>query len=348
MSPRPLASDRPDHTPRREICGMIGAAMVTKRKREPGRGADDATESTRTVLIALGANVGVAVAKTVAAVLSGSASMIAEAAHSWADTGNEVFLLIADRRSKRPRDAQHPLGYGREAYMWSLLAAVGLFAAGAMVSVWHGVADMIQGGSSLGDARVAYLVLVIALVMESTSLRQAVHQLRREAEVYHRDVLEHALETSDPTLRGVFAEDSAAVIGIALAFAGIGLHQLTGNAVWDSLASILIGILLGVIAVILIDRNRRFIAGEAGSDELRDVVVARIEALPDVAAVRFVRLIYVGPRRLFLVASVDLAGDAPESHVAKKLRRLEHQLESDPHIVDAVLTIADPDDADRI
>jgi divalent metal cation (Fe/Co/Zn/Cd) transporter len=114
-----------------------------------------------------------------------------------------------------------------------------------------------------------------------------------------------------------------ALIGIALAFGGIGLHQLTGNALWDSLASILIGILLGVIAVVLIDRNRRFIAGEPGSSELREATVARIEALPDVAAVRFLRLLYVGPKLLFLVASVDLAGDAPESDVAKKLRRLD-------------------------
>jgi len=306
----------------------------------------DASESTRTVLVALGANAAVAIAKTVAGVVSGSASMIAEAAHSWADTGNEVFLLIADRRSRRPPDARHPLGHGREAYMWSLLAAVGLFVVGAVVSVWHGVSDIMHPDSSRGDYRVAYLVLGIALVMEAISLRQVVHQLRGEAEVYHRDLLEHALVTSDPTVRAVFAEDSAALIGIALAFGGIGLHQLTGDALWDALGSILIGILLGVIAVVLIDRNRRFITGEPGSDELRAATVARIEALPDVAAVRFVRLIYVGPRLLFLVASVDLVGDDTESHVAKKLRRLERELESDPHIVDAVLTIADPDERD--
>src|ERR1700741_1037333 len=152
---------------------MIAAGMATKRKLDLRRAGahHDATESTRTVLMALGANAGVAVAKTAAGALSGSASMIAEAAHSWADTGNEVFLLIADRRSKRHPEAQHPLGYGREAYMWSRLAGVGLFAAGAVVSVWHGVADIIQGGSSLGAYQVAYLVLTIALVMEGTSLR---------------------------------------------------------------------------------------------------------------------------------------------------------------------------------
>jgi cation diffusion facilitator family transporter len=306
----------------------------------------DETESTRTVLVALGANAAVAVAKTVAGVFSGSASMVAEAAHSWADTGNEVFLLIADRRSRRPPDARHPLGHGREAYVWSLLAAVGLFVVGAVVSVWHGISDIVDAQSSRGDYRVAYLVLAIALVVESISLHQAVSQLRSEASAYHRDLLEYALATSDPTVRAVFAEDSAALIGIALAFGGIGLHQLTGNAVWDAVGSILIGVLLGVIAVVLIDRNRRFLTGEPGSDQLREAVIARIKALPDVAAVRFVRLVYVGPKLLFLVGGVDLVGDYAESNVAKKLRRLEGELESDPHIVDAVLTIADPDERD--
>ncbi len=193
-------------------------------------------ESTRTVVVALVANGLIAIAKSIASVMSGSASMMAEAAHSWADTGNQVFLLIADRRS------------------------------------------------------------------------------------------------------------SAAVIGIVIAVAGIGLHQLTGNAVWDAIGSILVGILLGVIAVVLIDRNRRFLTGEPASDELRDAVVARIEALPEVAEVRFIRLVFVGPKRLFVVASVDLVGDDTESHVARTLRRLESELEYDPHIADAVLTIADPED----
>ena len=307
-------------------------------------GLAESGESTRTVVVALTVNTTVAVAKTVAAVLSGSASMVAEAAHSWADTGNQIFLWIADRRSRRPVDARHPLGYGREAYVWALLAAVGLFVTGASVSVWHGISDLVRGESSTGDYRFAYAALLIALVMESTSLVQAVRQLRDEAHLYHRDLLEHAMRTSDPTTRAVFAEDSAAVIGIVIAFLGIGLHQLTGNPMWDAIGSILVGVLLGVVAVVLIDRNRRFLTGEPGSEELNEAVVARISELPDVAAVRFVRLIYVGPKRLFLVASVDLVGDQVESRVARTLRRLERDLEREPMIVDAVLTIADPDE----
>ena len=125
------------------------------------------------------------------------------------------------------------------------------------------------------------------------------------------------------------------------------LHQATGNAAWDAVGSILVGLLLGVVAVLLIDRNRRFLVGEPASPQLRAAAVDRIQQLPEVAAVRFLRLVFVGPKQLFLVASVDLAGDQVESRVAHTLRRLEEQLQADPYIVDAVVTIAEPDQLDR-
>jgi cation diffusion facilitator family transporter len=302
-------------------------------------------ESTLTVLVALGANLAIAVAKTVAAVLSGSASMLAEATHSWADTGNEVLLLIANRRSGRPADDRRPLGYGREAYVWSLLAAIGLFVVGASVSIWHGVSELIGGEQTEGrDYALAYTVLAIAFVLEGISFSQAVRQLRAEAHRLDRDLLAHALQTSDPTVRAVFAEDAAALIGIVIATAGIALHELTGVAAWDAVGSILVGVLLGVVAVLLIDRNRRFLTGEPGSEQLRDAAKSRLEQLPDVATVRYLRLEFIGPKQLFLVASVDLTGDEAESSVARRLRRLERELETDPYVVDAVLTVSEPDD----
>jgi cation diffusion facilitator family transporter len=316
----------------------------------PGRrsvlrvGATEAhTESTLTVLVALAANAAIAVAKTIAAVLSGSASMAAEALHSWADTGNQGLLMVANRRSRRPPDEERPLGYGREAYVWSLLAAVGLFVIGGSLSVWHGVTELLHGESSGQHYAVAYIVLAVAFVLESVSMLQALRQLRREADTYERDLFSYVLETSDPTTRAVFAEDSAALAGIVFAALGIGLHQLTGNAIWDGVGSILVGILLGVVAVVLIDRNRRFLVGEPANPRLREAAIARIERLPEVAAVRFVRLVFVGPKQLFLVAGVDLVGDPVESLVAHTLRRLERELEADSYVVDAVLTIAEPD-----
>lgn len=309
--------------------------------------AATAGESTVTVLIAFGANLAVAGAKTVAAVLTGSASMTAEAAHSWADSGNQGLLAIANRRSRRPPDIDRPFGYGREAYVWSLLAAAGLFVVGGSLSVWHGITELRHGESGPENYLVAYIVLAVAFALESVSLIQAVRQLRTEAHRFDKDLLDHVLETSDPTTRAVFAEDTAALIGILIAAAGIGLHQLTGDAAWDAVGSILVGLLLGVIAVILIDRNRRFLVGEPASPRVREAAIRRIERLPEVAAVRFVRLVFVGPKQLFLVASVDLEGHAAESRIARTLRQLETQLQDDPYIVDAVLTIAEPDELEQ-
>ena len=302
-------------------------------------------ESTLTVLVAFGANFAIAVAKTAAAAVSGSASMLAEAAHSWADTGNEVFLMIANRRSARPPDPRRPLGYGREAYVWSLLAAVGLFVVGASVSIWHGVSELIGGEQASGrDYLLAYAVLAISFVLEGISFLQAFRQLRGEAHRLERDLFTHALETSDPTVRGVFAEDAAALLGIVIATVSIAMHELTGAAAWDAIGSILVGVLLGVVAVLLIDRNRRFLTGEPGSADLREAAIARVQQLPDVATVRYLRLEFIGPRQLFLVASVDLTGDDAESSVARRLRRLEREVETFPYVVDAVLTVSEPDD----
>lgn len=300
-------------------------------------------ESTRTVVIAFAANAVVATVKTVAAVISGSASMVAESTHSWADTGNQVFLMVARRRSSRAADSSHPLGYGREAYVWSLLAAVGLFVVGAAVSVWHGITELVRAPTGHEDYLIAYIVLAVAFVFEGTSLVQATRQLRREAQRYDRDLLEHALATSDPTTRAVFAEDSAALVGLVIAAAGIGLHQLTGNAAWDAVGSILVGCLLAVVAVVLIDRNRRFLTGEPASSQLYTAARTRLAELPDVEKVRYLRLEFIGPKQLFLVASVDLVGDDTEAHVGHRLRILERRLEDTPLIAEAVLTVADPD-----
>lgn len=300
-------------------------------------------ESTLTVVVAFVANFAIAVAKTVVALFTGSASMLAESAHSWADTGNEVLLLIADRRSRRPPDSAHPLGYGREAYVWSMFAALGLFTAGAVVSVWNGVSKLFADSEDTSYLW-AYVVLVVAFVLEGISFLQAFRQTRQEAQRLDRDVLQHALATSDPTLRAVFAEDSAALVGLLVAGLGIVLHQVTGNAAYDAAGSILVGLLLGVVAVVLINRNLRFLTGQESDTRIRDGALDRLKAMPEVARVAYLRLEFVGPRQLVLVASVDLRGEEPESRVAYTLRDLEGRLEQDRLILDAVLTLATPDE----
>jgi cation diffusion facilitator family transporter len=300
-------------------------------------------ESTTTVIIAFAANCAIAVAKTVVALITGSASMLAESAHSWADTGNEVLLLIADKRGKRAPDASHPFGYGREAYVWSMFAALGLFTAGAVVSVWNGVSKLFESSEDTSYFW-AYVVLGIAFVLEGVSFAQAFKQTRKEAKRLDRDVLQHALATSDPTLRAVFAEDAAALVGLVVAAVGIFLHQVTGDAVYDAAGSILVGLLLGVVAIVLINRNLRFLSGQESDPQLRDAAVRKVKNLPEVARVTYMRLEFVGPRQVLLVASVDLEGERPESQVAYTLRDLEHRLEEDRIVTEAVLTLSIPED----
>ena len=238
--------------------GTRGLLRSGPRPADPG-----GSESLMTVLVAFGANILIAVAKSAAAAVTGSASMLAEAAHSWADAGNEVFLLIANRRSRRPPDPAHPLGHGREAYVWSLFAALGLFVAGAAVSVTHGVQELINPEPA-SDFVVGYVVLAVSFVLEAISFLQSVRQAKPEAESLQRDLIEHVLATSDPTLRAVFAEDSAALVGLVIAAAGLAAHQLTGSPVPDAIGSILVGVLLAVVAIVLINRNRRFLIGAGG------------------------------------------------------------------------------------
>ena len=317
-----------------------GEAATAMKATVPAGGAEEKS-GVLTVIIAFGANALVAVAKSVAAALTGSASMTAEAAHSWADTGNQVFLLIAERRSNKPRDARHPLGYGREAYVWSMFAAFGLFTAGAVVSVWHGL-QVLANPEPAGDFMVAYAVLALAFVLEGASFAQALRQARKGARRYRRHTLEHVVVSSNPTLRAVFAEDFAALIGIAIAASGIALHQITGSPVPDAIGSILVGLLLGAIAVVLIDRNRKFLVGEPATGEARTAVVNLLLQNPDVDRVTYLHMEFVGPSRLYVVAAVDMAGDLPEHDVAVALRRVERALEEHDLIEEAVLTLATP------
>jgi cation diffusion facilitator family transporter len=301
------------------------------------------SESRMTVLVAFGANLLIAGAKTFAAVLSGSASLTAEAAHSWADCGNEIFLLIANRRSSRPPDPAHPYGYGREAYVWSLFAALGLFVAGAVVSVSQGVEELLHPEHA-GHFLVGYIVLGVAFVLEGTSFLQSVRQAKPEAESLQRDLIDHVLATSDPTLRAVFAEDSAALVGVVIAAAALGAHELTGSAVPDGVGSILIGVLLAVVAVVLINLNRRFLVGQEADPQVRAAAIKALLEAPEVARVTYLRLEVVGPRMIFVTGDVDLTGDDNESHLAVRLRALEARISASPAVVGAVLSLSAPDE----
>jgi cation diffusion facilitator family transporter len=301
------------------------------------------SESHATVAIAFAANLLVAVAKSAAAVVTGSASMLAEAAHSWADTGNEVFLIVAVRRSRRPPDRAHPLGHGREAYVWSLLAALGLFVAGAAVSVTHGVQELMHPEPAT-DFVVGYVVLAVSFVLEGISFLRSVRQARPTAERMKRDLIGAVIATSDPTLRAVFAEDSAALVGLAIAAVGLGAHELTGSAIPDAVGSIVVGVLLAAVAMVLIDRNREFLIGQEASPRLRAAAIRALLAQPEVDRVTYLRLEFVGPALVSVIGDVDLTGDDTESHVAVRLRALEAKIDASPAVAGTVLSLSAPDE----
>ena len=297
-----------------------------------------------TVLIAFGANLLVAIGKTIAAVLTGSASMVAESAHSWADTGNEIFLLVAERRSARRPDAKHPLGYGKDAYIWSMFAAFGLFTAGAVVSIQHGIQELIAPEPADNFA-IAYIVLAGAFVLEGVSFVQAFRQTRSTAKKRGRSVLGQVLEGSNPTVRAVFFEDAAALAGLLIAFLGVLAHQLTGSPVYDAIGSIAVGVLLGVVAVVLIDRNRQFLLGQAIDEPTHALVLQQLKQRPEIDRVTYLHLEFLGPERLFLVAAIDLVGNAAEDDVALTLRRLERELEGHEFLGEVVMTLSAKDEA---
>ncbi|WP_353649856.1 cation diffusion facilitator family transporter [Nakamurella sp. A5-74] len=305
--------------------------------------SEGGSESTTTVVIAFVANLAIAIAKTFAALITASASLVAEAAHSWADAGNEIFLLIANRRSSREPDRTHPLGFGRESYVWSLFAALGLFVAGAAVSITHGIQELVSPEAS-SEFLVGYLVLALAFVFEGFSFLQGIRQARKEAATLERDLIDHVLRTSDPTLRAVVFEDAAALIGLLIAAAALGAHQLTGSPVPDAIGSILVGVLLAVVAVVLINRNRRFLVGEEADASTRSAVIRALLALPQVDRVTYLRLEIVGPRMINVVGDVDIAGDQVEHHVAVILRDLEARMQASPAVVGAVLSLSAPDE----
>ena len=297
-------------------------------------------ESTGTVLVALAANLGIAVAKITAGLLSGSTAMLAEGAHSVADTTNQVFLLISLRLSRRPPDETHPFGYGKERFFWSLLAAVGIFVSGAVFSVYEGVHGLLTGESAEAGYLVAYVVLGVSFVLEGISWWRAFRQLRGEAREEDRRVLEHVRLSSDPTVKTVFSEDTAALVGLALAAAGLALHQLTGRAYWDAGAAIAIGVLLAVVAYLLGRDTKEMLIGESAPAFLRTAILDALDGHSEVDRVVEVRTMLVGPDSVLVAARLDMDDDLDAAGVEDSTDRIAAELqERYPEVVEVFLHV---------
>jgi len=224
-----------------------------------------------------------------------------------------------------------------------LFAAFGLFTVGAVLSVLTGVRELLEP-EPVTDYAIGYIVLGVAAVLEGISLAQSVRQVRRDSTALRRDAVDYVLNGSNATLRAVVFEDIAALIGLAIAAAALGLHQATGLPAFDGIGSILIGVLLAVVAVVLIQRNRRFLVGAAPPDAVRADVARRLLTHPAISRITFLHLEFVGPGQLLLIAAVDLVDDDVESVVAIRLRQISLELQREEHIAVAALTLALPDE----
>jgi cation diffusion facilitator family transporter len=255
----------------------------------------------KSVYMALFANSAIAVAKAAAAVVSGSSAMLAEALHSFADTGNQALLLLGMKRAERPADEEHPFGHGKERFFWTFVVALSLFTLGAAFSIYHGVTGLLDG-HEVPDPLIALLVLAVAAGFESIALRTAWRQF--QVKRGPRSVRQALREAKDPEILTVLGEDTAALSGIAVAVVGIVLSHLTGAAAFDAAASIGIGLILAAVAFFLAREMLGLLLGEAATAPVRRRIVDAVSAFDSVDRVIDLRTMHVGPQELLIALDV--------------------------------------------
>src|SRR5271166_5330348 len=266
----------------------------------------------RAVLAAFAANLGIAVIKFVAFLLTGSASMLAESVHSVADTGNQVLLFVGRGRSIRPASDEHPFGFGRERYFYGFVVSVMLFTVGAVFSVYDGV-HKILNPEAVRSPEIAFGVLALSAVLEGFSLRTGIreaNQVRGD-----RNWGTFIRRTKAPELPVVLLEDTAALIGLAFAFAGVALSVVTGNGKWDGAGSLSIGLLLGTAAAILAVEMKSLLIGESASPEMQRMIIAALEDGPELVRVIHLRTVHMSPDSVLVAAKVAI----PESDAARQI-----------------------------
>jgi cation diffusion facilitator family transporter len=278
-------------------------------------------ESFASVFAALAANTTIAAAKGTAAALTGSPALLAETLHTIADAGNEVLLWIALSRSRRPPDASHPFGYGPERYYWALLAAIGMFVIGGALSLWEGIRALIEP-QPLDAFWVGVAVLVIALTLDAVSRTIALRQLRRQAAQRGLTVRQLLRESPDPTVVTVYLEDSIDVLGAALALVALVLHRVTGSAVPDAIATLIIGLLLGYVALRLTSRNRALLSNQGIPERYVNQLRDRIRDAPGVLDVTSLEAVYLGPGEILVAADVQMDGDLSGDALTRSLDRI--------------------------
>lgn len=282
------------------------------------------TQGTKGVVYAaLIGNLLVALTKAAAGMWTGSSAMQSEAIHSFVDTGNEVLLLYGMRRAAKRADPQHPLGYGRELYFWSFIVALLVFAVGAGVSFYQGVAHL-RKPELIDHPLVNYLVLAFAFVFEGISWLISLRQFK--ASKGSQGYYEAAERSKDPPSFMVFFEDSAALLGIAIAAIGTFMASTGGMPMFDGLASIGIGIVLAGVAILLARESKSLLIGEPADRKLADSIVRIAAAEPCVASVNGVLTVQLAPDQIVAALSIEFADDLPVTQVEQRITNMEEQL----------------------
>jgi cation diffusion facilitator family transporter len=291
---------------------------------EPG---DQENEGTFTVLLALAANLAVGVLKLIAGLISGSSALLSEAAHSVGDSTTEVLLLVALRRSDRPADRRHPFGYGKERYFWSLLAAGAIFVSGAAFSVYEGLHTILSNTEESTDKLwINYPVLALAAIFEGMSFIQAYRRARTQARKSRKSLPGLLREPEDPTVNSVAMEDSAALVGIVIALVGVALHQYTGSAVYDGIASLLIGVLLLGVAFVLARATGDLLIGKQASTRLLSEIEEFLEDEEEIVDVVDVLSMLVGTGSVLLCVRADFVDEVSGGDVEEACMRIDTDL----------------------
>jgi cation diffusion facilitator family transporter len=293
----------------------------------------------RTVLIALAANALIAVAKGVGGLVTGSAAMLAETAHSLADTVDQVLLLVSIRLGERKPDEEHPFGYGKERFFWTFLVAVIIFLAGAVFSIGDGVLRLLGRdvlGSGGGRLWLNFILLGVAFASEGTSLVRAWRQTSQAAREAGYGLVEWVRISKEPTTKMVLSEDLVAVTGIVVAFVGIGLQEITGDQRWDAGAAVLIGVLLVYVAFALGRDVRGLLIGEAARPDQRETLRRTLAEPDEVDDVVELLTMYLGPRSLLVAARIDLAKGLDSDRVEELSDELDRRLHDVDRDVDQV------------
>ncbi len=278
---------------------------------------------TRAILAALGANLGISIAKFIGFLITGATSMLAESVHSLADTTNQCLLLLGNKQAKRDEDERHPFGYGRTRYFWSFVVALVLFSLGGLFAIYEGL-HKVQYPEELDRPSVAIGILIVAVGLESFSFWTAIKESipLKGSQSWWRFIKTSRV----PELPVLLLEDFGALMGLLIALGAITLSLVTDNPVWDGYGTLGIGALLLIIAVILIIEMRGLLLGESATREDVEKMTAAIESSPNVTRLIHMRTVHQGPEDVLLAAKVEMSGDLDAAGVARTIDDVEARI----------------------